>query len=146
MVSMGRSKKKRAPAAERRRSRSGAAGAGAAADVGRWNSQRKMEAVLRLLRGEAQHGLRHLANLTTASDNGNVHASKYLVDRQRQRQAIRAGQAGPLPPRQQELHDELRALVEDPVFRQVLALKSRLPGEEWPVFAEALREFIAHRG
>jgi hypothetical protein len=95
---------------------------------------------------EAQHGLRHLANLTKASDNGNVHASKYLIDRQRQRQAIRAGQAGPLPPREQELHDELRALVEDPVFRQVLALKSRLPGEEWPVFAEALREFIAHRG
>lgn len=53
MVSMGRSKKQNSPAAERRRSRSGAAGGGAAADRGRWNSKRKMEAVLRLFRGEA---------------------------------------------------------------------------------------------
>ena len=52
MVSMGRSKKQKPPAAERRRSRSGAAGGGGA-DVGRWSSRRKMEAVLRLLRGEA---------------------------------------------------------------------------------------------
>lgn len=47
-----RSKKQgRPPATERRRSRSGVAGGGA--DVGRWSSKRKMEAVLRVLKGEA---------------------------------------------------------------------------------------------
>ena len=65
MVSMGRPKKRKAPAAERRRSRSGAAGAGTPADRGRWSSQRKTEAVLRLLKGEALDALSRELKVST---------------------------------------------------------------------------------
>jgi hypothetical protein len=64
MVSMGRSKKKKRPAAARRRSRSAAAGSGGA-DVGRWSSKRKAEAVLRVFKGEALDALSRELKVST---------------------------------------------------------------------------------
>ncbi len=50
-----RSKRAEAPGTERGHSPSGVPGAGG--DVGRWSSRRRMEAVLRLLKGEDPHAV-----------------------------------------------------------------------------------------
>lgn len=63
---MGSRSKKQgsSPATERRRSRSGVAG-GSAPDVGRWSSKRKMEAVLRVLKGEALDAVSRSLKIST---------------------------------------------------------------------------------
>ena len=59
----GRSKRTGAPGTERGRSPSGVPGAGA--DMGRWSSRRKMEAVLRVLKGEALDGVSRSLKIST---------------------------------------------------------------------------------
>jgi hypothetical protein len=92
MVSMGRSKKKKAPATKRGRSPSAVAGAGA--DVGRWSSKRKTEAVLRLVKGEALDALSRELKVST---------TKLAAWRE---EFLAAGQAG-LKAREADHRDEL---------------------------------------
>jgi len=88
----GRKKTPKTPGAKRRRSRSVAPGVGA--DVGRWNSKRKMEAALRLLKGEA---------LDAASRDLKVSTSKLASWRD---EFLEGGQAA-LKAREPDHRDEL---------------------------------------
>jgi hypothetical protein len=64
MESMGRRSKRKAPGTELGRSPSGVPGA--AADIGRWNSRRKAEIALRLLKGEDLDGLSRELKVSTS--------------------------------------------------------------------------------
>ena len=61
---MGRRSKRKAPGTELGRSPSGVPGA--AADIGRWNSRRKAEIALRILKGEDLDGLSRELKVSTA--------------------------------------------------------------------------------
>jgi transposase len=66
MVSMGKTSSNPAGPPDPKRGRRPSAGAGGPADRGRWSSQRKMEAVLRVLKGEDLDALSRELKVSTA--------------------------------------------------------------------------------
>jgi len=103
-----KSKTGRPPATERRRRRRRSGVAGGSADVGRWSSNRKMEAVLRLLRGEALDAVsRELSEMSSWRDG-------FLASRQAE---LKARQPDHRDEQIKELHAKIGQLTRD---KQVL--------------------------